>query len=83
MNVPRLVAIRLFADGDKLDELQAHFARELFAPAVAFESCYVFLGIRLYGVCLGEPLLKFGNAFLSAFLLRLIFLAQIVAHAFG
>ena len=82
MNVPRLVAIRLFADGDKLDELQAHFARKLFAPAVAFKAGYVFLGIRLYGIRLGKPLFKFGNALLRAFLLRLVFPAQISAHAF-
>ena len=75
MYVPRLVAIRLFADGDKLDELQAHFARELLAPAVAFEAGYVLLGVCLYGVRLGEPLFKFGNALLRTLFLRLIFLA--------
>lgn len=81
MNVPRLIAVRLFSDGDKLDELQAHFTRKLLALAVAFEAGYVLLGIRLNGVRLGKPLFKFGNALLRAFFLRLIFLAQISAHA--
>ena len=83
MNLPRFFAVRLFADRDKFDELQAHFARKLFASAVAFESGYVLFGARFYAVCFGKPLFQLGALSFRSLFFMLILFAQAFAHGFG
>ena len=72
MDLSRLIVRRFFAYGDKLNELQAHFARQFFTLGIPFQPHYVFLDFCIYTVCVGEPLFKFGDLPLRAFLFKLI-----------
>ena len=75
MDLSRFIVCGPFAYGDKLNELQAHFARQLFALCIPLQPCYVFLDFCVYTVCFGEPLFQVGDLPLCAFLFKLILLA--------